>query len=189
MLAILTLVGLAVLFGYFVWPLPSPQEDGEFVDRPRFTPKASKSVDTGKGDEKAEAVVINLALKQVPGNVMSIVRNEFPGGKPSAAYRVTEADGTVHYTVTLTVKKTDYEITVSPDGVVLEMAKEIEFKNLPAAAKRLFAEKYPKSKVKEVAELTEPGVSGKKYHIEFEMNDGTPMEVVFDADGKLISEE
>lgn len=141
-----------------------------------FTPAARA------GDEE------EIPLDKVPAKALEAVRKAFPQGKLDRATKGTDEDG-VYYSIHLRHQKRDYEVTVTPDGTITEIAKEIEFKELPKPVAAAVLKRYPKAKIAEIAELTEPGVKGKKYHFELTTAEGKELEVVFDVDGKLVSEE
>ena len=129
-----------------------------------------------------------VPLENVPAKVIDAIKKEFPKAKLESASTDTE-DGERYYSVILHAQKHTFEVTVTEAGKVIEIAKEIEFKELPKPVAAAVTKGYPKAKIGEVAELTVPGVKGKTYHIELTTAAGKELEVVYDPDGKLISED
>lgn len=136
----------------------------------------------------ARADETDIPLDKVPAKAMAAVRKQFPKAKLVEASTDT-VDGVVEYTVTLHHKKETYEVTVTGEGKILEIARELTLKELPRAVVVAFHKLYPKAKVNGVWELTEPGVKGNTYQIDGVTADGKDLSVEFDADGKLLSED
>jgi hypothetical protein len=136
----------------------------------------------------ARADEMDIPLDKIPAKAMAAVKKLFPGAKPVAASTDT-VDGVVEYTVTLRHNENTYEVTVTADGKILEIAREMEFKDLPKPVATAFLKRYPKAKVEGVWELTVPGVKGKTYQIDFVTADGKDLTAEFDADGRLLSED
>lgn len=160
--AVFALVGTAL---YWQAAEPRPQPAGEPADDP---------------DE--------VAVEKLPAAVAAAVREHFP--KVTFDSVSTYTDGKVlHYEVFFTHNKESYEVTVTEKGKVIEIAREIAFKDLPKAVAAAVTKKFPKGKVTEVAELTEPGVKGKHYHVELTTAAGKEHELTYTPDGKLVHEE
>lgn len=136
----------------------------------------------------ARADEMDIPLDKVPAKAMTAVKKQFPGAKLVEATTDT-VDGVTEYTVTLHHNKNTYEVTVTADGKILEIAREITFKDLPKPVAAAVHKHYPKGKVEAVWELTEPGVKGKTYQVEVLTADGKDLTVEFDPDGKLLSED
>ena len=125
---------------------------------------------------------------QLPAKVTAAVRKLFPAGKVTEAEKETD-DGKVVYTVTVESKGATYDVEVTEAGEVTEIAKEITYDALPKAVAAAFRAKYPKAKVKEVAEVTVPGEPDKKYHIEAETAGGKELDLDYDAKGQPVEKE
>ena len=143
---------------------------------------------TGLFTVAVRAEEMDVPLDKVPVKAMTAVKKQFPGAKLVEATTDT-VDGVTEYVVTLHHNKNTYEVTVTGEGKILEIAREIAFKDLPKPVVTAFNKSYPKGKVEAVWELTEPGVKGKTYQIELISADGKDLTVEFDHDGKLISED
>jgi hypothetical protein len=140
------------------------------------------AVGCGRADEA------EIPLKDVPARALAAVKKAFPNGKLDSATTGTEDDKT-YYSIVLRQTKQTYEVTVTEDGTITEIAREIGFSELPKPVIAAVHNRYPKAKLGEAAELTVPGVKGKKYHIELTTANGKELEVVFDPTGKLLSED
>lgn len=130
----------------------------------------------------------DIPLNKVPAPALAAVKKHFPTAKLVEASTDT-VDGVVEYTVTLHHKKDTYEVTVTAEGKVLEIARELALKDLPKAVAAAFHKQYPRAKVDGVWELTVPGVSGKTYQIDLVTADGKAVVADFDPTGRLLSEE
>jgi hypothetical protein len=131
---------------------------------------------------------MEIPLEKVPAKAIAAVKKQFPGAKLIEATTDT-VDGVTHYCVTLHHNKNSYDVTLTGDGKILEISREMEFKDLPKPVIAAFHKRFPKAKVEEVAELTEPGVKGKRYEIALITADGKEVIVEFDPEGKLLAEE
>ena len=135
-----------------------------------------------RADEK------DVPLDKVPAKAMAAVKNHFPNAKLIEASTDT-VDDVVEYTVTLSHNKNTYEVTVTEDGKILEIARETEFKELPKPVRAAFHKRHPKAKVDGVWEQTVPGVKGKTFQIDFTTADGKDATAEYDTEGKLLSED
>jgi hypothetical protein len=136
----------------------------------------------------ARAAEKDVPLDKVPAKAVTAVKTQFPNAKLVEASTET-VDDVVEYTVTLQHNKSTYEVTVTEDGKILEVAREMGFKELPKAVAAAFRKSHPKAKVDGVWELTVPGVNGKTYQIDFTTAGGKEMTADFDPEGKLLSED
>lgn len=142
---------------------------------------------TGLAGLAVRADEMDIPLEKVPAKAMAAVKKQFPGAKLVEASTDT-VDGVVEYTVSLRHKKNAYEVTVTADGKILEIARELTVKELPKAVVVAFHKAYPKAKVDGVWERTEPGVKAKTYQIDCVTADGKDVTAEFDADGKRLSD-
>jgi uncharacterized membrane protein YkoI len=97
-------------------------------------------------------------------------------------------DGTTYYDLSLESRDDeDLEVKAKPDGTIVEIEKEIEAKDLPAAVTAALKAKYPGSEVKEAEEVTK----GDKvsYEVEIATADEKELEVTLDRDGKILKAE
>ncbi|MFM8272372.1 MAG: PepSY-like domain-containing protein [Gemmata sp.] len=136
----------------------------------------------------ARAEEKEVPLDKVPAKAMSAVQKQFPNAKLVEAWIDVDGD-VVEYYVALQHNKSAYEVTVTEDGKILEVARETGFHELPKAVAAAFRNRHPKAKVDGVWELTTPGVKGKTYQIDFTTANGKELAAEFDPAGKLLSED
>ncbi|QEL15027.1 PepSY-like domain-containing protein [Limnoglobus roseus] len=129
-----------------------------------------------------------IPVDKLPQAIAAAVREHFPKAKFDSVSTYTEAK-VLHYEVFFKHNNADYEVTVTEKGKVIEIAHGIEFKDLPKAVAAAVTKRFPKGKIGEVAELTEPGVPGKHYHVELTTAAGKEHELTYTSDGKLVHEE
>lgn len=128
-----------------------------------------------------------VSLDKVPKAVMDSVKARFPGAKLLGAS--TEKDGDkVVYEMSLTYKKHHHDVTVQPDGKILDIEKEIARKDLPKAVRETLAAKYAKADYKRVEELSKGDGKIHAYEVLLITGD-TVVEVVLDPAGKILKEE
>jgi hypothetical protein len=122
-------------------------------------------------------------LDKVPAPAVQAVKKRFPEGKISAASKETE-NGKVAYEITLKDKGLQVEVTVTPEGTLLTIEREIHAKNLPKAVKAAFDAKHANAKVELIEEVikVEDGKETLQYY-EFHLPGDA--EVLVNPDGKI----
>jgi uncharacterized membrane protein YkoI len=139
------------------------------------------------GRSEEESVV----LEKVPKAVREAVKARFPDAKATEAAKETE-DGKVVYEVTIMNKEQKIDVTLTPEGELLMIEKQIEKKDLPKPVTKAIEEKYPKATYKIVEEINK--VEKKKetlayYEVLLETADKHRREVQVSAEGKILKEE
>jgi uncharacterized membrane protein YkoI len=124
--------------------------------------------------------------EQLPKAVADAVKARFPEGKITDAAK-EEDDGKVVYDVELKMNGRKYESDILADGTILEVEKEVDAKDLPAAVTKAVEAQYPKSTIKEVMEVDK--VKGKEekpdhYEVTIKTSDGKEVESLLTLDGK-----
>jgi uncharacterized membrane protein YkoI len=133
----------------------------------------------------ARAQEEKIALDKLPKEVLDAVKAKYPGAELLGAEREKEKGKTV-YEVALKHKGHRIEVTLTPEGKIIEIEKEVAVKDFPKAVQEALAAKYAKAKVKKAEEVTK----GEKVVYEVLIdNDGALLEVVFDPSGKILMEE
>jgi uncharacterized membrane protein YkoI len=132
-----------------------------------------------------------VVLDKVPKAVREGVKARFPDAKATDAAKETE-DGKVVYEVTIKNKEQTIDVTLTPEGEIIKIEKEIGKKDLPQAVVKTLEEKYPKATYKIVEEINK--VEKKKETLEFyevllEKADKHRLEVQITAEGKIVNEE
>jgi uncharacterized membrane protein YkoI len=127
-----------------------------------------------------------VALDQLPKAVTEAVKVKFPNAELTGAEKETE-DGKSFYEVAIKHKGAKYEVTVTPEGKITEIEKEIAAKDLPKAVTDALQKKHPQSTIKEAEELT----AGDKvtYEVVIATADKKNWEIVLDPQGKILKEE
>ncbi len=137
-----------------------------------------------RGDENEK-----IPLAKVPPKALKAVKELFPKAKLEPMAEKQDDDGTIQYVISLRNGKTDYEVTVTEEGTVTEVSKDLPFNQFPKKVIAGVQMKYPKAKVTESAELSVPGETDKKYYVELTTAKGQKLEVTLDADGDVLEEE
>jgi uncharacterized membrane protein YkoI len=126
-----------------------------------------------------------IALDKLPAKVKEAVKAKFPDAELVSAEKENENGKTV-FEVAIKNKGNKLEVTLTEDGKILSIEKEIAAKDAPKAVMEALEKKYPKAEIKKVEEITK----GDKVTYEFLITAGDKkLEVVFDAQGKLVEEE
>jgi uncharacterized membrane protein YkoI len=135
------------------------------------------------GDEE------EIPLSKVPKKVLDAVKAKYPGADLRSATRGTE-DKEVYYSIVLKHKDEEYEVTLTPEGEITEVAKDIPVKDLPRAVAEALAKKYPGATIEEASEGREPGANGKvTYYVELTTAAKKRLEVTLDPRGKVEKEK
>jgi hypothetical protein len=128
-----------------------------------------------------------VPLDKVPKEVMETVKKKFPDAKLIGASTEKE-DGKTVYEIELKVKDVHYDVTLSTEGKILLIEKEVAFKDLPKAVAEAFEKKYPKATYKVVEEISKDDKIV-KYEATLVTGDKKTVEASFDPDGKFLAEE
>jgi Putative beta-lactamase-inhibitor-like, PepSY-like len=130
-----------------------------------------------------------IDLAKIPKKVQTVLQKEYPGAELVVAFR-EEEEKEVFYNVVLKFKNHEYEVTLTPKGEILEIAKQLPAKDLPPPVTKAIHKAYPKAKIKEAEEVTEPGQTvSVTYHVEVFAADGRTLEVIFDPMGTVLKED
>ncbi|WP_406697882.1 PepSY-like domain-containing protein [Singulisphaera sp. Ch08] len=125
----------------------------------------------------------NIPVDKLPAAVLKAAKAKFPKAKIEEAAKEVE-DGVTTYEVSLKVEGHGIDLTLKPDGTIVEIEKEIAADTLPEAVKATLAAKYPNEKIKKAEEITQ----GENGPISYEVDLGS-VEVVLDAKGKIVKTE
>jgi uncharacterized membrane protein YkoI len=127
-----------------------------------------------------------VPLDKLPKAVTAAVKEKFPDAELKGAEK-EEADGKTIYEVALKSKGHDYDVSLTPDGKIIEIEKVIAAKDLPAAVAKGLDQKYPKATIKLAEEITKDKTIS--YAVVIETADKKKLEIVLDASGKVEKEE
>jgi hypothetical protein len=105
-----------------------------------------------------------VALDKVPAPALEAVKKRFPNAETKAASKETE-DGKTVYEITLKDKNLQVEVTVTPEGKLVTIEREIALKDLPEAVRKTFAAKGPNAKLELIEEVIK--VEGDKETLQY----------------------
>jgi len=130
-------------------------------------------------------------LDKIPKAVMDTLKGKFPGAKIRKWTKETE-NGKVVYDIEFTQKNgKKAEADIFENGTIENYEIEFDAKDLPKAVTEAVEKKYPKSKMKEVMEITEVK-DGKESHGGFEIVLETAakkdVEVTVSKEGKILED-
>jgi biopolymer transport protein ExbD len=132
-----------------------------------------------------------VPLDKVPKPVLEAVKKRFPKAEVKEASKETSGDKKMVFEVTLNEKGKNIDVTLTPDGKITLIEKEIDRKDLPKAVAETFDKKYPKATYKIVEEVVKV-VDGKEnleyYEVLLVTADKKTFEVEVLPDGKFKSE-
>jgi hypothetical protein len=130
-----------------------------------------------------------IPLKKVPSKVIESLKAKYPGADLRSAIK-GEEDKEVYFTVVLEYKDDEYEVTLTPEGQITEVARDIAPKDLPPAVSDTVRKKYPAAVINEAAEVREPDEKGKlTYFVEITTADKKTLAVTLDPKGEVVKEE
>jgi len=139
----------------------------------------------GAGEEK-------VPLDKLPRAVVDAVKKRFPDAELVSAEKEKDEGKTV-YEVAIKNKGQSIEVTLTPEGVITEIEKQIEAKNLPAAVSKALEDKYPKATYKMIEEVIKVKDGKEKleyYEVLLTTTDKKKkVEVGVSPEGKILKEE
>jgi hypothetical protein len=140
---------------------------------------------TARADEE------KVPLDKLPKAVVETVKKRFPKAELVSASKEDE-NGKTEYEVQIKDGGTKLDVTVTPEGTLVSIEKEITAKNLPKAVTETLDAKYPKATFKVVEEITKVK-DGKDQPVYYEVllvtADKKTFEVELAADGKILATE
>ena len=127
-----------------------------------------------------------IPLDQVPKAVLNAIKAKFPGARVTEAVKETE-NGKTTYEVELEYKDQEYTVSVTANGKITEIEREIELKDLPKAVVDAIKKKYPGAEMEEAEEVTANDKTS--YEVVIETAEEKDVVVTVDASGKILKEE
>jgi hypothetical protein len=126
-----------------------------------------------------------IAPDKLPKVVLKAINAKFPGAKLEEAAKEVE-EGKTSYEVEFTFKDGEYTVSVTADGTIEEIEREIAIKELPVAVFAALKAKYPKAKLDEAEEVT----AGEKvtYEVIVKPKGKKAREVVFSTKGLILKD-
>jgi len=129
-----------------------------------------------------------VPLDKVPKAVMDAVKSKFPEAKLIGASTEKENDKVV-YELSLSYKGHHHDVTLSTDGKILGIERQIPIKDLPKVVAEAVTAKYPKGKLTKAEELLKGDGTLHRYEVVVETGPSSSVEVVLDLKGKILKEE
>jgi uncharacterized membrane protein YkoI len=128
-----------------------------------------------------------VPLDKLPKAVTDAVKAKFPSAELVKAEKETE-DGKTVYEVNLKSGGHSMDVTVTPEGKILEVEKTIAAKDLPKAVANALEAKYPRATIT-IAEEISKDDKIVAYEMVIVTADKKKLEVVFDPQGTFKKEE
>jgi len=132
-----------------------------------------------------------VPLDKLPKVVVDAVKKRFPEAELVSAEKETEAGKTV-FEVVIKDKGQSIEVTTTPEGVITEIEKKIEAKDLPKTVTGALEGKYPKATYKMIEEVIKVK-DGKEtleyYEVLLVTAENKKLEVSVTSEGKFTKEE
>jgi uncharacterized membrane protein YkoI len=126
-----------------------------------------------------------VALEKVPAAAMKAVKDKFPAAEIRQAEKEVEEGKTI-YEIGLKDHGQNIDVSLTEDGTILEIEKEITAEDLPHAVADAVKAKYPKGTIKKAEEVSK----GETRAYEVIVAEGSKSrEVVLDRAGKILEDE
>src|SRR5262245_14200581 len=128
-----------------------------------------------------------VPLDKLPQAVVDAVKAKFPKAKLVSAEKETD-DGKTVYEVAIKNDKQSIEVTLTPEGKIVEIEKRIAAKDLPKAVAKALEEKYPKATYKRIEEIIKVKDDKEKleyYEVLLVTAENKKLEVAVAPDGKI----
>jgi hypothetical protein len=142
-------------------------------------------------DGSLRADEVKVPLDKLPKPVVEAVKKRFPQAELVEGSKETTKDKT-EFEVSVKNKGQKIDITLTAEGAILGLEKEIAAKNLPKAVATALKEKHPKAVYKIIEEVFKVK-DGKEtfayYEVLLQTADNQTLEVLLGADGKIITQE
>lgn len=133
-----------------------------------------------------------VPLDKLPKAVVAAVKARFPKAEMTEGAKEEDDQKKTVYEVTLKEGGKNIDVTLTPEGVITAIEKEIAVTDLPKAVADGIEAKYPKGAVKfaeEVIKVTDGKEALAYYEARVETADKKTVEVEVAADGKVLKTE
>jgi hypothetical protein len=132
-----------------------------------------------------------VPLDKLPKAIVEAMKKKFPKAELVAASKENEGGKTV-YEVSIKDDSKKIDVTLTVEGTILGMEKEIAAKDLPKAVTETLDSKYAKATIKNVEEIIKIK-DGKEdlehYEVLLETAEKKTLEIVLSIDGKIKKTE
>jgi uncharacterized membrane protein YkoI len=131
-----------------------------------------------------------IGLKDLPKAVRAAVKAKFPEGKLIKAAK-EEDEGKTIYEVVVEEEDAKIDVAVSAKGMILEVERTIEPKELPKAVAATLKSKYPKAKIKKAERVVkyEEDEEEKYFEVLLASKGKEDVEVKLSAKGKILDDK
>ncbi len=133
-------------------------------------------------DDKEE----KIPLDKLPRAVSDAVKARFDGAEVVSASKEKD-NGKDVFEVAIKHKGSNIDVTLTPEGKIVSIEKEIAARDLPRAVSEALDAKYPKATIKKLEEVTDNDKV--VYEALLVTAEQKMVEAVFDPSGKLVKEE
>lgn len=127
-----------------------------------------------------------IPFDQVPAAVVKAVKEKFPKAEVVESSKEVE-DGKTTYELSLKDAGRAIDVSAKPDGSIVEIEKEIDPKDLPAAVSAAVKAKYAGATMKKAEEIIEGDET--EYEVVIATGDGKTIELKLEANGKITETE
>jgi uncharacterized membrane protein YkoI len=133
----------------------------------------------------ASAQEEEVPLDKVPKVVLDAVKAKYPNAKLEGASTETE-NGQKVYEVAITEKGAHIDVTLTPEGKITLVEKEIEAKDLPREVVEALIDKHPGATVKLAEEMSDGAGKVQAYELKIVTAENKVLELKFDPKGKTL---
>ncbi|MDB5313337.1 MAG: hypothetical protein JWO38_7539 [Gemmataceae bacterium] len=133
-----------------------------------------------------------VPLDQLPKAVTEALKKRFPKAELVEATKETEGAKTTEYDVTVKENGKTIDVTLTPEGLITQLVKEIAAKDLPKTVAAALAKKFPKATFKsyeQVVSVKDGKETTDHYEVELETAGNKTIEIEITPDGKITSME
>jgi hypothetical protein len=132
-----------------------------------------------------------VPLHKVPTPVLDAVRARFKDARIASTEKEREA-GKLVYQVTIRHAGQTIDVTLTPEGVMLLIEKEITARDLPEPVRKALADRYPRATYKTAEEGVEVEGAQERlayYAVLLVTAQGKTLEAIVSPDGTVLREE
>jgi hypothetical protein len=129
-----------------------------------------------------------VPIEKLPKEVTDAIKKKWPKAELVSATKDTDEKGEVTYDVTIKVKKQELDVTLTPEGAIVQVEKEIEVKAVPKVVMDAIKKMYPKATFQGASEISKDDKVA-EYELDLVTKDKKNLYVTFDKEGKFIHEE
>lgn len=143
------------------------------------------AIGVARSDEK------KVSLEDLPKVVSDAVKAKFPDAEVTGASKETE-DGKTEFEISIKNKDQKIDVTLTTDGTITGLEKEIKADQLPAPVTDTLKDKYPGAtyrKIEEIVKVTNGTEKLESFEVLLVTAESKKIEVVLSPEGKVTKEE